>query len=113
MINIKYPPLSVNKVWQGRRFKTQLYEDYETILLALLPKSEIPEGELQLVINFHVYSKLADLDNFLKPFIDILQKKYLFDDKRIKQIIATKKQSIKGQEVIEFKINPYVEVYNQ
>lgn len=108
MINIQYPPLSVNKVWQGRRFKTKAYLDYETILLALLPKAEIPEGDLQLVIDFHVFSKLADLDNFLKPFIDILQKKYLFDDKRIKQIIATKKQGVKGQELISFKINPYV-----
>jgi Holliday junction resolvase RusA-like endonuclease len=107
MYKIKYPALSVNKVWQGKRFKTKTYKDYEIIISHLLKPLDIPEGKLQLVINFHVYSQLADLDNFLKPFIDILQKKYNFDDKRIYQIIATKYQAIKGSEFIEFQINSF------
>ena len=34
-INIK--PLSVNKAWQGKRFKTKKYKAFETELLLKLP----------------------------------------------------------------------------
>ena len=104
MIEIKIRPLSVNRAWRGRRFKTQDYKDYEKELCYLLPKVEIPEGKL--IINFIVgyKNKLSDIDNFLKPFIDVMQKKYGFDDNKIYKLVVTKEV---GKEFIKFKIESY------
>ena len=86
MHNVDIKPLTVNQVWQGRRFKTPKYKQYEKDVLTLLPKLEIPEGNLKLTIIANVSSKLSDVDNVAKPFIDILQKKYGFDDRRIYEL---------------------------
>jgi hypothetical protein len=34
---LKISALSVNQAWQGRRFKTKKYKDYEEHLLLILP----------------------------------------------------------------------------
>jgi len=51
-----------------------------------------------------VSNKGFDLDNSLKPFIDILQKKYGFNDNRIYSITAMKRIVPKGEEFISFDI---------
>jgi hypothetical protein len=68
-INIK--PLSVNQAWQGKRFKTNLYKQYEHDVLLLLPKIKIvqPPYRLNIVVGFS--NKASDIDNVLKPFLDI------------------------------------------
>ena len=101
-VNIK--PLTVNQCWRGRRFKTDKYEAYELIVKNLLPNIELPKGHLHLDIVFGVSSKLADIDNPLKPFIDILQKKYLFNDRDIFKLTVEKEFVNKGKEFIDFEI---------
>ena len=106
MINIK--PLSVNNAWRGgRRFKTNDYLAYETELLYRLPKLEIPDGGLFLEVNFGVSTRNCDLDNLLKPLIDILSKKYQFNDNMIYRIDARKYNVKKGSEYIEFLLKSY------
>ena len=91
MKRIDIKPLSVNQAWQGRRFKTRSYHLYERILLSLLPDSyPIPKGKICAYYKFGLSSKNADCDNLIKPFQDILSKKYGFDDKRIYCVIAKK-----------------------
>ena len=85
-INIK--PLSVNCAFKGRRFKTLKYKRYERQALAMLQKLDIPDGYLCLRITFGFSSKSADIDNPLKPWIDILQKKYGFNDRMIKRLVV-------------------------
>tara|TARA_R110000772_G_C13293860_1_gene438258 strand:+ start:1751 stop:2074 length:324 start_codon:yes stop_codon:yes gene_type:complete len=102
-INIK--PLSINQCFQGRRFKTPKYKQYEKELMLLLPILSVPNGLLEVVITFGLSSKLNDIDNGLKPFIDILQKKYLFNDRDIYKLIVEKKIVPKGAEFIECEIN--------
>ena len=105
-IHIK--PLSVNKVWQGRRFKTKDYKQYEELVTLALPNGKlgIPVGEaLSLELTVGLSSKNADLDNVCKPFLDILQKKYKFNDRRVYNIIMTKMSVAKGKEFIEFRID--------
>lgn len=99
-INIK--PLSVNKAWQGRRYKTGDYKTYEKELLLRLPYLEIPKGNLRLQIIVTYKNKSSDIDNCLKPFLDILQKRYDFDDSRIHKLEVEKKVS--KHESIEFNI---------
>ena len=105
IINIK--PLSVNQVWQGRRFKTPIYKKYENELLFMLPKMKIPEGKLELTIVFGFSSSASDWDNPIKPFQDILQKRYSFNDSRVYKATIIKEIVKKGQEFIEFNIKNY------
>lgn len=95
--------MSVNEAWQGKRFKTPKYNRYERELLKLLPDIEIERFE-RLSITFFVSSVLSDIDNPLKPFIDVLQKRYKVNDRDLKQLIVNKEIVKKGEERIEFEI---------
>jgi Holliday junction resolvase RusA-like endonuclease len=109
-IQIHRKPLSVNACWQGKRFKTPLYKDYEKEILELLPeKYEIPEGDLQVRYEFGL-NTMADWDNPVKPLQDILQKKYDFDDRRIMKAEVIKKVVKKGDGYFNFEIRGLGEV---
>jgi Holliday junction resolvase RusA-like endonuclease len=101
-INIK--PLSVNQVWQGKRFKTKAYKDYEKEVLLTLKPMQVNGGKLRLHLRFGLSSKNADIDNPVKPFVDCMQKKYGFNDRQIYQLTVEKIDVPKGQEFIEFEI---------
>lgn len=111
-INIK--PLSVNVCWQGRRFKTNAYKGYESELMYLLPDIKVPKvGKLALWLEFGVSSSNSDWDNPIKPFVDILQDKYDFNDNRICMADVMKIKVKKGEEYIKFditKFNDYSEI---
>tara|TARA_R110002096_G_C14451762_1_gene711625 strand:- start:536 stop:856 length:321 start_codon:yes stop_codon:yes gene_type:complete len=106
-MRVQIKALSVNEAWKGRRFKTDKYKKYEKDMLLILPKMVIPPGKLELVVTFGLSSKLADTDNFLKQFIDCLQKRYNFNDRDIFRIIAEKVIVKKGAEYIDFIINEF------
>jgi len=103
---VKIKPLSVNKCFQGRRFKTPTYKAYETELLYKLPHLNIkPKTPLRLTIIVGFSNRKSDLDNICKPFQDILQKKYGFNDDMIYQLIMLKKIVKRGHEYIKFRID--------
>jgi len=106
-MRIDIKPLSVNECWAGRRFKTPKYKAYEIELMLKLTNMEIPEGRLSLWITTGFSNINADCDNILKPFIDILQKKYGFNDNRIYEIKIEKEKVKKGMEYISFGIHGY------
>ena len=101
-INIK--PMSVNQAWQGKRFKTNRYKNYERDCLFILPKIKVPEGKLKVELVFGFSTKLSDADNPVKCFVDILQKKYGFNDNKIYEYSIKKVDVKKGEEFIEFNI---------
>lgn len=106
MIELKIKPLSVNQAWQGKRFKTEEYKKYENDMLLMLPKKKIDNTKmLQLNIIVMYSSVLSDIDNFLKPFLDILQKKYSINDKNIYRLVIDKVIVKKNEEGIRFEIN--------
>ena len=108
MITVKIKPLSVNEAWRGRRFKTDEYKTYEHSLHYLLPKKiELPVSRYFVVYTFGLSSAVADWDNCIKQFQDIIAKKYGFNDKFITGGIVLKKIVPKGQEYIAFKIVAY------
>jgi len=107
MTTIDVKALSSNRAWQGRRFKTPEYKAYEEEFLYKLPPLKIPEGRIEMHYLFGLSSKLNDVDNCIKSFQDVLQKKYGFDDRRIFRIIAEKIEVNKGQEFITFSFLPY------
>ncbi len=106
MQTIKIKPLSVNEAWQGRRFKTDKYKQYEKDLLLMLPNIKIPKAPYFVDIGFYFSSPLSDIDNCLKPFLDVLQKKYNINDRDIYQLSVIKTLVPKGHEGITFEIYP-------
>lgn len=103
-MRIDIKPLSVNRCWQGRRFKTPEYKAYETELLYKLPKLKVGKEKLKLTIIVGFSNKKSDLDNICKPFQDIIQRAYSFDDSQIYKLIMTKEIVPKGKEYIDFEI---------
>ncbi len=105
MITVNIKPLSVNSAWQGKRFKTPAYQSYEKAVLLMLPKRiEIPNPPFSITFEFGVSSKLSDWDNPIKPFQDILCKKYGIDDRDIYRGTVSKVLVKKGEEYVKFKI---------
>jgi Holliday junction resolvase RusA-like endonuclease len=105
MNKIKIKPLSINDAFQGRRFKTKAYKDYELEALHKLPGMNIPKDTpLLLEIETGFSNQASDLSNILKAFEDILQKKYGFDDKWVYEIKMIKKLVKKGDEYISFDV---------
>jgi len=107
-MKIKIKPLSVNQCWKGRRYKTEKYKIFENDLLLSLPMITIPKGKLDIYIVWGFSSKSSDWDNPIKPFQDVLQKKYDFNDNRVYRGLVEKVDVKKGEEFIWFKICPYL-----
>lgn len=105
MIKVDIKPLTVNQAWQGRRYKTDEYKAYEFALMHLLPKKiTLPQKPYRIYLEFGISSKLSDWDNPIKPFQDILQKKYGFNDRDVFEGIVKKVIVKKGEEYVRFKI---------
>lgn len=105
MLELKIKPLSINEAYKGRRYKTDKYIKYKRDVLLMLPKITIPEGFLQIELCFGFSSFGSDFDNPVKPFVDILQKKYGFNDNRIKHAVISIENVKKGKEYIRFNIS--------
>jgi len=101
-INIK--PMSVNVAFQGRKFKTKEYKQYEKDLLLMLPNVKLKIQRVSIDIVFGFSNSLCDIDNPLKPFLDILQKKYNINDRDIYKLIVSKEVIKKGNEFIKYQI---------
>ena len=107
-LNIK--PLSMNEAFLGRKRKTAKYRDYEIKLPVLLPELEIPDkGPLGLRLRVGLSNRAADVDNTIKPFVDVLQSHYCFNDNRVYIIEITKVKVQKGEEYISFDLFPLEE----
>jgi Holliday junction resolvase RusA-like endonuclease len=105
MHTVKIKPLSVNEAWQGRRFKTKKYKDFQKNMLLILPLiNKEFHGKLKVFIEYGFSSKLSDIDNPCKMVLDCMCKKYGFDDRQIYELIQKKEIVKKGEEYIKFQI---------
>jgi|AntRauTorckE6833_2_1112554.scaffolds.fasta_scaffold52342_2 Holliday junction resolvase RusA-like endonuclease len=110
ILNLDVKPLSVNQCWQGRRFKTKAYKQYEKALLQLLPNLQFNfKGDISVEIIFGFSNTTSDIDNPLKPILDILQKKYKFNDRCIYNLTVKKEITNKKEEFIKIKITDHNE----
>lgn len=107
MHKIQIKPLSVNECWRGRRFKTPKYIKYQDDVFLLLPAMPAfpKKAKLSLTISVEVSTRNADVDNICKPFIDILQNKYGFNDRDVYVLSIQKHIVKKGCESICFHID--------
>ena len=65
---------------------------------------KLPEPPYKVYYEFGFSSAASDTDNPVKPFQDILSKKYKFDDKLIHEMNVKRAKVKKGGEYIKFKI---------
>ena len=104
-IHLDVKPMSVNKAWQGRRFKTPEYKQYENMMLMLMPNKTLEyKGNLKISIIFGFSNSTSDIDNPLKLVLDILQKKYGFNDRSVYELNVLKEIVKKNNEFINIKI---------
>lgn len=96
-------PLSINECWQGKRFKTEKYKNYERELLYMLPNINIPSPPYKVIFEFGI-NKLTDWDNPIKALQDILQKKYKFNDRDVYEAVVTKTIVKKGKEFFKVEL---------
>jgi Holliday junction resolvase RusA-like endonuclease len=101
---LEVKPLSVNECWQGQRFKTKTYKDYEKKMLYMLKAFKLPAPPYKVTITWGFSNITSDIDNPCKPLLDILQKKYNFNDRHIMELNLKKTKTHKGCEFIEFLI---------
>ena len=107
MHRVNYKPLSMNEAFMGRKRKTAKYRDYEIKVPKELPELDLPSrGPLGLRLRAGLSNRAADLDNVVKPFLDILQSHYGFNDNRIYIIEMTKVKVPKTEEYISFDLYP-------
>jgi len=105
MIRVNINPLSVNAAWLGQRRKTPKYREYERVMLELLDDCEVPEeGNLFILYEWGLSNAGFDIDNPIKPFQDILQTRYEFNDKRIVTMLVNKFKVKRGDEYVQFDV---------
>lgn len=105
-IDLNIKPLSVNRAWQGKRFKSPEYKKYESDLLLILPKTKEKFSDMLRIEFFFGFSNQAsDIDNPVKPLMDILQKKYGFDDRQVFEMNLRKCKVNKGEEFAQIIIS--------
>jgi len=111
-ISIPIKPLSVNACFQGRRFKTPAYKQYDKALdFHLLQfRREIVKAEwYEVYYKFYLKNYgMTDGDNCVKALSDgLVRNGFLLDDRRIKRFHVEKFKSDKDR--IEVEIVPYTE----
>ena len=109
IVQIPIQPLSVNKAWQGRRFKTNVYKAYEREAHILLPRKEMIGGDVEVWYEFGLKRSsfaISDVGNLEKCLSDILvQKGYIEDDRKIAVIHMQKVES--PEYYVTIKIAPW------
>jgi len=97
-IEIPVKPMSVNVAWQGRRFKTRVYKNYQECLGWHLKKyCDLKiRDEVEMVVEVHLQNKTyaqSDVDNFLKPLLDTLVEYKVLDNDRFVRKLTVEKMS--------------------
>lgn len=111
-IKLEVNPLSVNKAFQGRRFKTPLYKSFENDVCRMLPVCSTQAIKEEVFVHYVYHIKnyyRADTFNLEKTLSDMLVKRgYILDDRYIRAGYQRKEKTLEGEsEWIEISIVPY------
>ena len=100
-------PLSINVAFQGRRFKTKVYKDFENDFFLLAPKKKMIKGDIEIEYKFYLKNcKMSDYDNQIKCCQDLIVKcGWIEDDRKIYKATIYKIPS--NEDRIEIKISKY------
>ena len=111
-LKLQIGPLSNNKAWKGKHFKTKEYKQFENDICIILPLSKETHDKSEVFVHYVYHLKtygLSDTANMEKTLTDMLVKRgYLLDDRYIRAIYQRKERLEKNEdEWIEIKILPY------
>ena len=109
MITIKLKPISINKAWQGRRFKTKEYtkwrKDFGLLVKFNQQKKIEPncEGNYDICISVFLKNhKMFDIDNCIKPILDgLVENRIISDDRKIRSLSIVKTSVLSHDNNIE------------
>lgn len=122
-LSLKINPLSVNKAWKGKRYKTDDYKSYEGLVLYEISKVIIStenrfsntKNELSILYVFYIknYGN-ADAGNFEKLISDILVKSGTVTDDRYFKSVTCIKERVDNytDERIDIYISDYFDIKN-
>jgi len=96
---IDLEPLSINGCWQGRRFKTERYKQWIKLGLWMVKGIEKQEKPYNIEIDFYM-SKLMDIDNPVKGFLDLLKKANIIEDDRYIETLHIRKIVSKDKRIV-------------
>ena len=103
-------PISTNKLYTGRRWKSaaakQFEKDIALHLLAACRDRTLPDGELAIHFQFGT-SRRMDVSNCVKLVEDCIARHFGIDDRRFTAQTVVRVPVKKGQEFITFRITPY------
>lgn len=113
-------PITANKMWQGRRFKTPEYKAWRESFNILVPKREkhcfadktLVEVDITLYLNLRSF-KISDVDNYAKPILDALVESEVLDDDRYVNTLRITKMLTEEEEHITIYIKKYVQVMRE
>lgn len=76
-------PISINRCWQGKRFKTKEYAYWRRDFGLVVPKRETLKGWCHVNLRFYVKNfSMIDTDNLVKPTLDGLVENGIIEDDR-------------------------------
>lgn len=104
---IPIKPISVNKCFQGHRYKTNEYANWRQAVYYLTLHVNPINNPTKLDIEFHVSNfGQSDVDNMLKPLLDALQEcEIIENDNTIEEIHTKKIKCKKGEEKIIYELS--------
>lgn len=88
-IELKTQPISVNKMYRGRRFLTKEGKDIKEAIkweIAAQWQNELLTGPVTLNVMFYVSNGGTDIDNQLKGLLDCMTKLVYKDDSLIEEL---------------------------
>lgn len=109
-IKLQVNPLSVNKAWRGRHFKTPEYKSFERDVAIMLPFDTSKHSKEEIFVHYIYYIKnysLADTANMEKTLTDMLVNRGYISDDRYIRAIYQRKEKTDGPEYIEIIIEAY------
>lgn len=104
---IELKPVSINKAFQGKRYKTVECKDFEKDFMILAPKQKMIKGIVEIEYKFYLKRHaLTDYDNCIKVVQDLIVKcEYIEDDRKIYKATIYKIPS--DNDYMEIKIKKY------
>lgn len=102
-ITLKTKPISVNKMYRGRRFMSKEGKETKEAMgweIKKQWKGEIIKDEVAINIIFYVPNKRSDLDNLLKGTLDCLTGIIYEDDSQITELHVFKENDKENPRIV-------------
>jgi len=90
----------------GKHLRKGFHHEVKLNYLPEKPMQELPGGEFHLEVEFHFLNQTTgDIDNLLKPTLDVLKGSLIRDDRQIKSIQAVLKE-YSNKQGVQIRLTP-------